>query len=86
MVEAYWLVGERIIKWEQNGKNKTDYGQQVLKRLSISLTEEFGTGFSYANLRNMRQFYLTYPNFEICYTLCSNLSWSANRLIMRALY
>ena len=31
----------------------------------------------------MRQFYLTYPSEEICYTLCSKLSWSHNRLIMR---
>ena len=36
-----------------------------------------------ANLRNMRQFYLTYAEDEICYTLCSKLSWSHNKLIMR---
>lgn len=30
-----------------------------------------------------RQFYLTYPDWEICYTACSKLSWSHNRLIMR---
>jgi predicted nuclease of restriction endonuclease-like (RecB) superfamily len=34
-------------------------------------------------LRNFRQFYLTYPDQAICYTLCSKLSWSHNRLIMR---
>lgn len=42
-----------------------------------------GKGFSYANLRNFRQFYLTYPDPEICYTACSKLSWRHNRLIMR---
>jgi DUF1016 N-terminal domain len=44
---------------------------------------QLGKGSSYANLRNFRQFYLTYPDAEICYALCSKLTWSHNRLIMR---
>ncbi|MEI8247912.1 MAG: DUF1016 N-terminal domain-containing protein [Lentisphaerota bacterium] len=44
---------------------------------------EFGKGFSYANLWNFRQFYLTFPEQEILYTLCRELNWSALRLIMR---
>jgi predicted nuclease of restriction endonuclease-like (RecB) superfamily len=83
MVEAYWKIGEKIVLEEQNGKDRAAYGESVLKDLSIALTQEFGRGFSYANLRNFRQFYLTYPDFEICYTLCSKLTWSHNRLIMR---
>lgn len=46
------------------------------------MTAEFGNGFSYANLKNMRQFYKTYSD-EIGYTLSSQLPWSHNRLIMR---
>jgi hypothetical protein len=83
MVEAYWLIGKRIVEEEQEGKEKAEYGEAVLKKLSTALTSEFGKGFSYANLRNFRQFYLTYPNKEICYTVCSKLTWSHNRLIMR---
>ena len=83
MVEAYWKVGERIVLQEQGGENRAAYGEQVLKELSVALTAEFGKGFSYANLRNFRQFYLTYPDFEKCYTVCSKLTWSHNRLIMR---
>lgn len=83
MVETYWLIGKRIVEEEQEGKERAEYGEAILKNLSIALTEEFGKGFSYANLRNFRQFYLTYPNPEICYTLCSKLTWSHNRLIMR---
>ncbi|WP_317190837.1 DUF1016 N-terminal domain-containing protein [Parabacteroides goldsteinii] len=83
MVEAYWKIGERIVNQEQQGKEKAAYGEAILKELSIALTEEFGKGFSYANLRNFRQFYLTYPNPEICYIVCSKLTWSHNRLIMR---
>lgn len=83
MVEAYWLIGKRIVEEEQNGDKRAAYGEEILITLSIELTREFGKGFSYANLRNFRQFYLTYPDSEICYTLCSKLTWSHNRLIMR---
>lgn len=83
MVQAYWLIGERIVRQEQNGKERADYGKQIITTLSKELSKDFGTGFSAANLRNMRQFYRSFPDFEICYTLCSELSWSHNRLIMR---
>lgn len=83
MVEAYWLIGKRIVEEEQNGKERAEYGEALLKNLSVALTKEFGKGFSSSNLRNFRQFYLTYLDPEICYTLCSKLTWSHNRLIMR---
>lgn len=83
MVEAYWLIGRRIVEEEQRGQHKAEYGSRLLENLSKALTLDFGRGFSYANLRNFRQFYLTYPDQEICYTVCSKLSWSHNRLIMR---
>lgn len=83
MIEAYWKIGQKIVVQEQNGKEKANYGEAVLKELSKNLSAEFGKGFSSANLRNFRQFYLTYPDEQICYTLCSKLSWSHNRLIMR---
>lgn len=83
MVKAYWLVGQRIVEEEQERREKAVYGDKLLVNLSKALSAELGRGFSYANLRNFRQFYLTYPNRENCYTLCSKLSWSHNRLIMR---
>lgn len=83
MVEAYWLIGQRIVEEEQNGEDRAKYGQRLLENLSKELSDSFGKGFSYANLRNCRQFYLVYPTREICYTVCSKLSWSHNRMIMR---
>lgn len=83
MVEAYWHIGKRIVEEEQNGKERAEYGEALLKNLSVALTKEFGKGFSSSNLRNFRQFYLTYSDPEICYTLCNKLTWSHNRLIMR---
>ena len=83
MVQAYWHIGKRIVEEDQQGKERATYGDALLKELSISLTQELGRGFSYPNLRNFRQFYLTYPDENICYTVCSKLNWSQNRLIMR---
>lgn len=83
MVEAYWLIGQRIVIEEQQGQLKADYGKRLMQDLSIVLTSDFGKGFSYANLYNCRQFYLTFPQREILYTACRELSWSHMRLIMR---
>ena len=44
------------------------------------MTKEFGKGFTVANLKNMRQFYLTFPK---SYALRSELSWTHYRLLMR---
>ncbi|MGN1246626.1 MAG: YhcG family protein [Muribaculaceae bacterium] len=60
MVYTYYGVGQYIVEYEQQGKIRAEYGKGVLKRLSQRLTEEYGEGWSYANLRSIRQFYLTY--------------------------
>lgn len=83
MVEAYWQIGKRIVEQEQHGEERAIYGDGILKELSKALTTEFGKGFSYSNLYNFRQFYLTYPEQNKFYTLCRKLTWSHNRLIMR---
>lgn len=77
MVEAYWSIGKQIA--DVQGE-RAEYGKQLLKYLSEQLTKEFGAGFNERNLRNMRQFYLTFP---IRNTLCAELSWSHYRLLMR---
>ncbi|MDQ7002994.1 MAG: PDDEXK nuclease domain-containing protein [Ghiorsea sp.] len=83
MVEAYWQMGKRIVEEEQQGEQRASYGEAVIKQLSKALVLEFGKGFSVANLKNFRKFYQTFPDFEKSYTLCSLLSWSHYRLIMR---
>ena len=80
MVEAYWNIGKKIVEQEQNGKQRASYGQYLIKELSTKLTSDFGKGFSQQNLRNMRQFYNYFP---IRSTLCSELSWSHYKLIIR---
>ena len=74
MVEAYWLIGHRIVQEEQHGQHKAQYGTRLMEELSIALTADFGRGFSYANLYNCRHFYQLFPDQEILYTLCRELS------------
>ena len=67
-----------IVEEEQNGKERAEYGKQILKELSEKLTIEFGKGFSVTNLQQMRQFYLVYQDYEKSQTLSDEfkLSWS----------
>ena len=54
MVLTYFEIGRMIIEEEQNGKERADYGKQLLSDLSQTLTKEFGKGFSVTNLQQMR--------------------------------
>jgi len=84
MVETYWNVGQRIVEQEQKGKTRADYGDYLISGLSRHLTDVFGKGFSEPNLWNMRQFYITFPDFKQFSTQCvGNLSWTNIRTIMR---
>ena len=71
-----------IVKEEQNGKSKAEYGQNLIPELSQKLTTEFGKGFSTTNLKQMRTFYLTYSKGQ---TVSDEfrLSWSHYLMLMR---
>ena len=83
MTYAYWNVGKRIIEQEQKGNRKAKYGSYLIKRLSQELSDEYGTGFSIANIRNCRQLYLTFPKESYGYSLIGKIHWSHLRTIMR---
>ncbi len=59
-VISNYLIGKRIVEFEQEGKARADYGKEILKELSVELTGEFGKGYSKSNLEYMRKFYLLY--------------------------
>ena len=49
------------------------YGESIIKKYSLRLTEELGPGYSQTNLRNMRQFYKVSQKWQ---TMSAKLSWS----------
>lgn len=52
MTQAYWNVGKRIDEQELLGKERAKYGSYLIKKLSKELSDELGTGFSVASLKN----------------------------------
>ena len=62
IAEVYtkYSIGHYIVEDEQQGNARAEYGKQVLKELSVRLTERFGDGWSYPTMKNIRQFYLIY--------------------------
>lgn len=82
MVHTYFEIGRMIVEDEQQGKERAEYGKQVLKELSKRLSADFGKGFSERNLEQMRQFYLAY---SIPQTTSAKfiLSWSHYLKLMR---
>lgn len=73
MLATYWEVGRTIVESEQNGVLKAQYGKRIISELSKRLTIELGKGYSKSNLYNMRDFYTTYPKFQMP---SGKLSWS----------
>ncbi|WP_298393251.1 PDDEXK nuclease domain-containing protein [Flavobacterium sp.] len=76
----YWHIGERIFNEEQQGKDRAEYGNYLIKYLSEQLQPEFGSGFSYRELHRYRQFYRTFPIVD---SLRTQLSWTHYRTLIR---
>lgn len=77
MSASYWEIGRRIVEFEQGGEERAGYGEALIKRLALDLTDRFGRGFSVRNLEQMRAFYLAWPLGQLCQTL-SGISSARN--------
>ena len=80
LLESYWQIGKLIVEDEQQGKLRATYGKETLKNLSNQLTFEFGKGYDYTNLINIRKFYLAFPILD---AVRQELSWTHYRLLTR---
>lgn len=76
----YWNIGKKIFEEEQQGKERANYGDFLIKYLSEQLLPIYGSGFSVRQLELFRQFYRGFP---IANTLYSQISWSQYKLILR---
>ena len=75
----YWHIGKRIFEEEQQGKDRADYGNYLIKFLSEQLQPIYGSGFSYRQLNWYRQFYRTFP---IVSALRTQLSWTQYKFLL----
>jgi predicted nuclease of restriction endonuclease-like (RecB) superfamily len=76
-----WRIGSRI-KEDVLNNQRAEYGKQVVKALSLKLTEKFGTGWGYEKLKHcVRSAYL-FSESDIRYAVSTQLTWTHLRSLM----
>lgn len=73
LVKVNWEIGRYIIEYEQQGKERAEYGSALLINLSKDLRQRYGRGFGRRNILDMRRFYLAYPKWQ---AVPAKLSWT----------
>jgi len=66
-VQAYWQVGERIVREELRQGGRADYGERIVARLAADL------GFGRSDMYRIVRFYRAYP---VMTALDQRLSWT----------
>ncbi len=76
MILMYWNIGKSIIEQQ----SKESWGSKVIDRMSYDLKEEFPdlAGFSPRNLKYMRKFAESWPDFKIVQRTVAQISWRGN--------
>lgn len=83
LIRSNWEIGKRIVEEEQLGKQRADYGIQLIKSISQQLTTEFGSGYGVRNLAYFKQLYQYFPDWEILHARVQNLTWTHLKSILR---
>ena len=76
MVLTNWNIGRRIVEEEQQGKERAEYGEQIIEKLSKQLTLRYGRGFGPRYLRSFRKFYQVVDSYKIWKSRFPNLTWT----------
>ena len=82
IVATYWNIGKRIVEQEQNGKERADYGEQIIELLAEKLARKYGASYNKRNLQYYRKFYLFFKDYEIVNACVHNLSWTHFRRLL----
>lgn len=85
LVQRNWLIGYRIAEEELNGERRAEYGTEVIKKLSKSLTSEYGKGFDYSSLYKFVRFYKAFPRIldSVSPKSSITLSWTHYRVLLQ---
>ena len=82
MTAAYWLIGHRVVGFEQSGEERAEYGAALIERPAADLTRRSGRGFSPQNVQHMRLFYLSHPPGRIRQTASGEFHSASAGLLM----
>ena len=76
-----WRIGKRI-KEDVLFNKRAEYGKQVVKNLSVRLTERYGKGWSLQTLQHCIRAAYTFTEEEIVYAVRMQFSWTQLRSVM----
>lgn len=71
----YWQVGSHIHQHILQNE-RAEYGQEVVKSLAKTLTEQFGKGWGRTHLLYCVKFAETFSDLQIVHALRGQLSWT----------
>jgi len=60
MVRAYWLIGRELVEEQQHGKERAEYGEELIETIADRLQGEFDRGFTPTNLKYIHAALLSY--------------------------
>ena len=67
LVQRNWLIGYRIAEEELGGDERSEYGLEVIKKISKELTQRYGKGYDRSNLYHCLKFYKTFAHVTDCF-------------------
>lgn len=59
-----WLIGFYIVEFEQNGRDRAEYGERLMSKLAAALKKQGLRGVHVRELRRYREFYQSYPKIR----------------------
>lgn len=84
LVQRNWLLGKRISEEDLKGADRAEYGKQVIQRLALQLTAEYGKGFDFGSLYKFLQFYKKFPILDSLSPKSGGLlSWTHYRKLLQ---
>ena len=85
LVQRNWLLGYRIASEELQGDKRAEYGAELIKRLSMELTNRYGKGYDRITLYRCLKFYKSFPEIVASLRQQSGmvLSWTHYRILLQ---
>ena len=85
LVQRNWLLGYRIAEEELGGQERSEYGLQIIKKLSKELTNRYGKGYDKGTLYRCLKFYKMFPEIVASVRQQSGaiLSWTHYRILIQ---
>ena len=84
LVQRNWLLGKRISEEDLKGADRAEYGKQVIQKLALQLTAEYGKGFDFGSLYKFLQFFKKFPILDSLSPKSGGLlSWTHYRKLLQ---